>query len=91
MNKFVAETDVNRPKISTISVRRLVVAVNYAKFYDAVGSLMTPQSMHYGNVLSEFKVEWNAYRDLRTQDEPKVPKLNNKEQDKKSSARILFS
>ena len=39
---------------------RLIVAVNTANFYDAAGRLMTLQSMHYGNVLSDFKVKWDA-------------------------------
>ena len=37
--------------------------------------------MHCGNVLSEFKVEWDAYKDLITQDDPKVSTVNDKEQD----------
>ena len=81
LNNVVAEPDVNRSKTSTISVRCLIVAVSAAKFYDAAGCLMAPQSMHYGNVLSEFKVEWDAYKYFRTQDNPKVPKVNDKEQD----------
>ena len=44
---------------------------------------MNLKSMHYGNVLSDFKVEWYAYEYLITQDDPKVPKANNKEQDRK--------
>ena len=84
LNNVEAEPAVNGSKISTISVRRLVVAVNSAKFCDAVGRLMTPQSMRYGNVFSDFKVEWYAYEDLRTQDEPKVPNVNAKEQDRKN-------
>ena len=78
LNNVEAEPAVNGSNISTFSVRRLLVEVNYAKFYDAVGRLMTPQSMHYGNVLSDFKVEWDAYKYLRTKDYPKVPKVNDK-------------
>ena len=83
LNNVEAEPAVNGSNISTFSVRRLLVEVNYAKFYDAVGRLMTPQIMHYGNVFSEFKVEWDAYKYLRTQDYPKVPKVNDKDQDRK--------
>ena len=52
-----AEPAVNGENISTIYVRHLIVSVNATKFYDAVRRLMNLQSMHYGNVLSEFKVE----------------------------------
>ena len=83
MNNVEAEPAVNGSNIRTIYVRCLIVAVNAAKFYDAVGPLMTPQSMHYGSVLSDFKVKWDAYEDLRIQDYPKVPKVNYKDQDRK--------
>ena len=78
MNNVVAEHAVNGAKFSTTSVRQLIVAVNAVKFYDAVGRLMTLQSMHYGNFLSDFKVEWDAYEDFRTQDYPNVPRVNDK-------------
>ena len=83
MNKVEAEPAVNVSNISKISVRRIIVAVNSANFYNALWDLMTPHSMHYGNFLSDFKVEWDSYEDLRTQDDPKVPKVNDKEQDRK--------
>ena len=81
MNNVVAEPTVNGASISTIYVRRLIVAVNSAKFYDAVGRLMSLQSIHYGNFLSDFKVKWDAYKYLITKDDPKVPKVNDKEKD----------
>ena len=60
LNNVKAKRDFNGANIRTISVHRLIVAVNTANFYDAAGRLMTLQSMHYGNVLSDFKVEWDA-------------------------------
>ena len=84
MNNVVAEPAFNGVNISTISVRRLIVAVNAVKFYEDVGRLMTPQSMHYGNLLSDFKAKWDAYDDLRNQYDPKVPKVNDKEKDRKT-------
>ena len=91
LNKVVAKPSVNEANTSKSSVRRLVVVCNTAKFYDAVRRIMTPQSIHYGNVLYDFKVEWDAYEDLRTQDDPKVPKVNDKDQDRKSSSGLLYS
>ena len=78
-----AEPAVNGAKIITISVRQFIVSFNDSKFYDAAGNIMTPRSMHYGNILSGFKFEWDSYEDLRTQDDPKVPKVNDKDQDRK--------
>ena len=83
LNNFEAEPAVNGGNTITIYVRHLIVEVNAAKIYDTAGRLMTPQIMHYGNVFSEFKVEWDAYKYLRTQDYPKVPKVNDKDQDRK--------
>ena len=83
LNNSEAEPSVNGENISTISVCCLIVAVNDAKFYDAAGRIMTPQSMHYRNFLSDFKVEWDAYEDLRTKDYPNLPKVNDKDQDRK--------
>ena len=79
MNNVVEKPAVNRKNISTISVSRLIVAVNAAKFYGAVGRLMTLQNIHYVNVLSNFKVKWDAYKYLRTQDDTKVQNVNDKE------------
>ena len=35
---------------------------------------MDTSSMHYGNVLSTFKIEWKAYEAIMSEDDPKVPK-----------------
>ena len=42
LNNVEAEPSVNGSNISTIYVRRFIVAVNVANFYDAAGRLMTP-------------------------------------------------
>ena len=36
---------------------------------------MYASSMHYGNVLSTFKIEWEAYEAIMSEDDPKVPKI----------------
>ena len=36
---------------------------------------MDASSMHYGNVLSTFKTEWEAYKSIMSEDDPKVPKI----------------
>ena len=32
-------------------------------------------SMHYGNFLSTFKIEWEAYKAIMSEDDPKLPKI----------------
>ena len=39
--------------------------------------------MHNTNVLSDFKVEEEAYADLKKKPEPKVPLINNRDNDHK--------
>ena len=36
---------------------------------------MDASSMHYGNILSTFKIEWEAYEAIMSEDDPKVPKI----------------
>ena len=44
---------------------------------------MSVPTMHYNNVLKNFKTEWDTYQDLRDQDTPEVPLINDKESDRK--------
>ena len=37
--------------------------------------------MHYGNVLSTFKIEWEAYEAIMSEDDPKVPKIVDRDGD----------
>ena len=60
---IAAEPEVVGANISTISVRRLIVASNAANYYKSIGRTMTAANMHYGNILSNFKVEWESYQD----------------------------
>ena len=52
-----AEAVVPGANISTISTRRLIIAVSAVKYYSSIGHNITPASMHYTNVLSDFKIE----------------------------------
>ncbi len=78
-----AEPEVPGANISSISVQRLIVAVNAAKYYNSIGRAMTAQNMHYTSVLSQFKIEQEAYASLKDEDEPKVPKINDSDSDRK--------
>lgn len=82
-NNIVAEVEVPGANVSSISVQRLIVAVNAAKYYNAIGRAMSAQNMHYVNVLSDFKVEYESYTNLKDEDEPKVPKINDADSDRK--------
>ena len=68
---------------STISVRRLITAVNAAEYYISIGRTMDVNNMNYNNVLKHFKVEWETYQDLLDQDTPDVPLISDKENDRK--------
>ena len=82
-NGIVAEPQVNGANISSISVRRLRVAVDAAKYYTSIGRTLTVQKIHYTHVLTNFKIEHDAYLELKEEDEPKVPKINDRDSEKK--------
>ena len=42
---------------------------------------MDTTSMNYGNVLSSFKIEWDNYEELKKEDDPDVPGINDKYND----------
>ena len=60
-NDVQAEAAVPGANVSSISVQRLIVAAIAARYYASIGRTMDASSMHYGNVLSTFKIEWEAY------------------------------
>ena len=78
-----AEPEVPGANVSTISTRRLIVAMNAATYYTSIGRAMTPNNMHYTNILTSFKLEWEDYESLKTQDDPTVPEINDKDYDRK--------
>ena len=79
---ILAETEVPGANVSSISVQRLIIAVQAAKFYSSIDRVMTPANMHYGNILANFKIEWDAYLDLKKQDAPKPPAINDRDNDR---------
>ena len=44
---------------------------------------MTTVNMHYGNILSTFKIEWEAYVALKKEDAPKPPAIRDQDNDRK--------
>lgn len=80
---IAGEAAVNGANISSISIRRLVIAMHAVKYYTAIGRVPTPVNMHYANILSTFKTDYEAYGLLRKQDAPAPPKVNDKDREKK--------
>ena len=82
-NGIAAENSVNGANISLISVQRLIVAADAARYYQAIGRTLTTINMHYTHVLKEFKIEWLAFEAVKKEDDPKVPKINDRNGDRK--------
>ena len=57
-NNVQAEAAVPGANASSISVKRLIVAANAARYYTSIGRTMDASSMHYGKILSTFNIEW---------------------------------
>ena len=82
-NNIPATTAVPGANVSSITVQRLLVACRAAKYYDSIDRVMSTGSMHYTNILSNFKIEYEAYEALKKKDAPEVPKINDKDGDRK--------
>lgn len=82
-NSVVAEPAVPGANINSLAVRRLVVAMHAAKFYDSIGRSPSDVNMHYNNVLKGFKEDYDAYALLRKQDSPEAPVVNDKDKEKR--------
>ena len=50
----------------------------FAKYYASVDRTMDATNMNYANVLSSFKIEWDAYEDLKKDYDPDFPVINYK-------------
>ena len=82
-NGIAAEAAVPAANISSVSVNRLCIASDAAKYYHSIGRTLTLQKMHWNNVLATFKIEFEAYEKLREEDEPKVPRINDRDSERK--------
>ena len=80
---ITAEAEVAGANVGSISVRRLIVATDAAWYYDSINFTMNTTNMHYTNVLSEFKVEEEAYADLKKKPEPEALLINDRDNDRK--------
>ena len=82
-NGIAAEAEIPGANLSTISIRRLVVATHAVKYYTSIGRTPDFDNMHYVNVLSAFRTDYEAYMLLRKQDAPDVSEVNDKDREKK--------
>ena len=59
--------------IPTRSASRLYIAsIAYHCYIDTYREV-TPQHMHYVNILKDFHIEWKALEQIKKQDSPKLP------------------
>lgn len=57
------------------SLRRLKVAANAVRYYEAIDRPLTAGMMHYSNCLTHFELQWNALVQREDDDQPDVPKI----------------
>ena len=82
-NNITAKPEVPGANVNSILIQRLIVALEAARYYESIGRTMEASNMHYNKVLTNFKVEWTAYEALRKEDDPSIPKINNRDSDRK--------
>jgi len=82
-NNITATAEVPGANVSSITVQRLLVACRAAKYYDSINRGMTTSTMHYTNILCNFKIEFEAYEALKKKDAPDIPRINDKDGDHK--------
>ena len=82
-NGIAAEAAVTGANIPSISVRRLITAMHAAKYYRSIDRNMNTINMHYTNVLSKFMIEYQSYLEFKKGDDPKVPRINDKDTDRR--------
>ena len=80
---IAAEPEIHGANIYSISIRRLIVVVNAAAYYSSIVRVMIPVNKHHSNILADFKIEWDAYHDLKNEDAPKCPAINDRDNDRK--------
>ena len=76
------EPEILGADISSVSARRLIIAGDAAKCCTSIGRNMTSVSMHYDKVLSSFKVKFESYKDLKKEDSPTAPSIQDKDRDR---------
>ena len=60
-----------------------MVAISAVRYYTSIGKTPEAANIHYDNILSGFKTDYEAYSLLKKQDEPTAPVVNDKDKGKK--------
>ena len=82
-NNVQSKAAVPGDNVSSISVQRLIVAANAARYYASIIRKMDASSMQYGNVPSNFKIEWEAYEAIMSEYDPKIPNIVDRDGDRR--------
>ena len=77
-NSIAAKASVDGARISSKSVRRLITAVNAEKRHGSIPRATDPQNVDCASVLATFKINQEACLCIKDHDESKVPKMNDK-------------
>ena len=85
---ITAETSVSCANISLIAIRRLIVVVQAAKHYTLISRTINATNMHYTNLLSNFKIDWDTYEELNKENDPYVPLIIDKDYYRKETKRV---
>ena len=64
-------------------MNRLVTAANDAKLCGSIARVMSPQNIGYASVLETFKIDHEAYLSVKDDNESRVTKVNDEENDRK--------
>ena len=82
-NNTVAKAAVSGASMSSISVRMLITAVNADKNYVSIARTISPHIISYSSVLVTFKIEQEAYLSVKDKVDPKFPKINGRDKNRK--------
>ena len=69
--------------MSSILVSSVAAAVNASKCCGSIARVKNPYNMNYLTVLATFKVHHEACLSVKDEDDPKVPKSNDRDNDRK--------
>ena len=68
---------------SSILVSRLITSVNAEKHYSSIARVTNHLNMSYSTALATFKIEHEAFLSVKDETEPKVPNINERDNDLK--------
>ena len=78
-NSIVAIASVSGASVSSISLSRPIIALNAGKNYGSISRSMNPQNMEHVSFLATFKIEHESHLSVKDNDESKVPKINDRD------------